>query len=446
MIKPSTEKGLDKGQKTQVVGQSSKFSNNSQKELSYEKELIQKVDLEKIEKELEAKRTPAATELYQEIIHHPPQDPREFKLHYEQKLYDSWIQYFTQRSRSRFIRYMNNGMKYKNVITSIFKEHGLPEDLFYIGLIESGYYIRSKSHANAVGPWQFIKGTARMYGLRVDNHVDERMQIHKATHAAARFLNDLYNIFGSWELALAAYNAGENRIIGAIRKGNVRDYLKLVEKKLLPRETRYYIPKVAAARDILKDPQSYGLPDWEDKGDLYANVVTRDINHSFSVNTLAKHLKIPKNVLVTLNTDIKKDSIKVSSHRPLTLYLPQARALASNDLNYMKVSGKPKEESGVLVKEIKYKVGRGESLWSIADKFGLTIEDIKKRNNISANKIFRGQRIVIPEMTFKKYQVKNGDNLFEIARKFNTTLTKIIEINALQTKVIHPEQELIIPI
>ena len=155
---------------------------------------------------------------------------------------------------------MKNGEKYRPIVTRIFKKHGLPVDLFYVGLIESGFNSHIRSHADAVGPWQFIKGTATRYGLRVDRHVDERRNIHKATEAAAGYFKDLYNIFGSWELALCAYNAGEYRIINAIRRGNTRDYRELVRKKLIPKETIYYVPKVAAARYLSKYRKKYKLP------------------------------------------------------------------------------------------------------------------------------------------------------------------------------------------
>ena len=183
----------------------------------------------------------------------------DLELDYKQSHFDFWVKYFSKREKARFLRHSNNGAKYRNVINKILKSHGLPQELFFVGLIESGYNTRIKSHASAVGPWQFIKGTAKRYGLRVDGYVDERYNIIKSTEAAASYFKDLYNIFGSWELALCAYNAGEYRIINAIRRGNTRSYKELVKKKLIPKETIYYVPKVAAARAIFEQPKKYGM-------------------------------------------------------------------------------------------------------------------------------------------------------------------------------------------
>lgn len=125
-----------------------------------------------------------------------------FVLDYKEKHYKFWLNYFTNREEARFKRHVKNGLKFKKVVERIFEEEGLPKDLFYVGLIESGYNTHIRSHASAVGPWQFIKGTAKRYNLIVDSELDERRNIFKSTRAAANYFKDLYNIFGSWELAL----------------------------------------------------------------------------------------------------------------------------------------------------------------------------------------------------------------------------------------------------
>lgn len=377
-------------------------------------------------------------------------DRKILALEYHDKLYQFWIKYFTKRQKKLFERHLSNGEKYKNLVMKIFREHGLPEDLFYLGLIESGFNTKIRSRANAVGPWQFIKGTARRYGLRVDRSVDERRHIHKATHAAARFLKDLYNIFGSWELALCAYNAGEYRIINAIRKGNTRDYKELVRKRLLPKETVYYVPKIAAAKELESHPDKYGLShESYAKKTIYNNVVAKTIHHTFSTRELAKRLKISYSKFRVLNMDLKHDYIRVRSTRPLTVYLPDSnrnRKLSLNYKKYRKVATKGARRSRVFSKSMVHRVRRGDSLTSIAAAYDVTIREIKKVNKIRGSKIYKGQRLKIPTVQYKVYRVRRGDNLILIARKFKTTLSKIIKANALQSRVIYPRQKIIIPL
>ncbi len=377
------------------------------------------------------------------------ENPTKLELKYHEHLYDFWINYFTKREPARFVRHLKNGEKYKNLVMKIFKEHGLPQDLFYLGLIESGFNTKIKSRASAVGPWQFIKGTARRYGLRVDRSIDERYNIHKATHAAARFLKDLYNIFGNWELALCAYNAGEYRIINAIRKGNTRDYKVLVKKKLLPKETIYYIPKIAAAKEIENNPKKYGLSHVSySKKTVYNHVIAKEIHHSFSKKKLVKHLKISYKKFSVLNMDLKHDYIKVRSRHPLTLYLPNTsrnKKLTLDYRSYRKLAT-AKTKAGVFSKTKIHRVKRGDSLTSIAAAYNVTVKDLKIINNLKGSKIYKKQKLKVPSVKYKVYRVRKGDNLIRIAKKFNTQLWKIIKANSLQTRVIHPKQRIIIPL
>lgn len=374
---------------------------------------------------------------------------REFKLDYHEKLFDFWINYFTKREKALFTRHLKNGEKYKNLVMKIFREHGLPEDLFYLGLIESGFNTKIRSKASAVGPWQFIKGTARRYGLRVDRTIDERYHIHKATHAAARFLKDLYNIFGNWELAMCAYNAGEYRIINAIRKGNTRDYKELVRKKLIPKETIYYIPKIAAAKELERNPSKYGLGHISySKKTVYNHVVAKTIHHSFSIKKLVKHLKISYGKFKVLNMDLKRNFIRVSSTNPLTLYLPNTRRNRKLTLDYKayRKVAMVKRSRGLLSKKKTYRVRRGDSLTSIAAAYNVSVKDLKKVNRLKSSKIYKKQRLKIPAVNYKVYRVKKGDNLIRIAKRFKTELWKIVKANALQSRVIYPRQKIIIPL
>jgi hypothetical protein len=174
---------------------------------------------------------------------------------------ESFIRYFQTNGRKHFEKWLGRSKDYMVMLQSILKENGVPEDLSYIALIESGLNPTVRSHANAVGMWQFIKGTATRYGLRVDWWIDERMDPEKATHAAAKYFKNLYGMFDSWYLAAASYNAGEGRVSRAIKRHGTEDFWELaaLKKRSLHRETREYVPKYLAALTIAKDPESYGF-------------------------------------------------------------------------------------------------------------------------------------------------------------------------------------------
>jgi membrane-bound lytic murein transglycosylase D len=146
------------------------------------------------------------------------------------------------------------------MMKEVFKRNGLPEDLVYVAMIESGFQMHARSFANAVGPWQFMSGTGRSYSLRIDQWIDERKEPHKATVAAAFYLKELSGIFnGDWYLAAAGYNAGENKILRAINMYNTKDFWELSRGSYLKRETREYVPKLLAAAIIARDPIGYGF-------------------------------------------------------------------------------------------------------------------------------------------------------------------------------------------
>ncbi|MBI5826209.1 MAG: lytic transglycosylase domain-containing protein [Deltaproteobacteria bacterium] len=186
------------------------------------------------------------------------------------KSVESHIRYFQTRGRKYFEKWLDRSRDYMTMLRSILRENGLPEDLSYIAFIESGLNPTVKSRANAVGMWQFIKGTARTYGLRVDWWIDERMDPEKATLAAAKYFRNLYGQFGSWYLAAAGYNAGEGKVMRVMRRHDSEDFWVLASRKRsFKRETREYVPKFLAAILIGKDPTAYGFEEQPDGALLY---------------------------------------------------------------------------------------------------------------------------------------------------------------------------------
>lgn len=170
-----------------------------------------------------------------------------------------WMSYFLNRGRPFFQRYAERAGRYAPILGAILEEHGLPRDLIFLAMAESGFNNNAKSWAKAVGPWQFMPYTGKMYGLDQDWYRDERRDPIKATVAAARYLTKLYDDFGSWELAAAGYNAGEGKISRAIRKYNTDEFWGLTKGRYLKDETKNYVPKIMALAIIGKNLTAFGF-------------------------------------------------------------------------------------------------------------------------------------------------------------------------------------------
>ena len=170
-----------------------------------------------------------------------------------------FVRYYTTEKRKIFANWLRRSKRYVPMIKEILREHGLPEDLIYLAMIESGFNPKAYSPMKACGPWQFIYETGGRYGLRVNHWVDERRDPQKSTVAAALYLKDLFNQFGTWYLAAAAYNAGEKKIEKSVEKHETSDFWELTKYNTLPRETKDYIPKLLAAAIVAKDPERFGF-------------------------------------------------------------------------------------------------------------------------------------------------------------------------------------------
>ena len=164
---------------------------------------------------------------------------------------------FTGEKRAEFATYLERKAQYEEMIRAKLRRRGMPEELLYLAMVESGFNPTVHSLADAAGIWQLVPDTARRYGLRVDETVDERHDAEKSTDAALSYLSYLYNRFGSWYLAAAAYNTGENRVARLVEKGTDADYYRVWDQ--LPGETRDYIPAMVAAWRIARDPARYGF-------------------------------------------------------------------------------------------------------------------------------------------------------------------------------------------
>lgn len=170
-----------------------------------------------------------------------------------------WVKFFTGRGRRHFMNYTQRAGRYAPVLSKIMADNGLPRDLIYLAMAESGFQNHARSWAKAVGPWQFMPATGKKFGLNIDFYVDERRDPLKATIAAANYLKVLHSMFGSWELAAAGYNAGEGKIGRAIRMYGTKDFWKLTKGRYLRPETKNYVPKIMALAIIGKNLEVFGF-------------------------------------------------------------------------------------------------------------------------------------------------------------------------------------------
>jgi len=217
----------------------------------------------------------------------------------------AYLRAFSRGGKATFEVYLSRSGRYLAMMRRIFRERGLPQDLVYLALIESGFNPFARSPAAAVGPWQFIEGTARRYGLKVNDWVDERRDPEKATRAAANYLRDLFQQFGCWYLAAAGYNAGEHRVEGALSRDDEATFWALAQKGLLPRETCHYVPQFIAAALIARNPQKYGFDSVAYQRPLAYEQVR--VPGGTDLRWLAQVLDLDYRDLKELNPELKRD-------------------------------------------------------------------------------------------------------------------------------------------
>jgi hypothetical protein len=215
-----------------------------------------------------------------------------------------FIGFFQKQADSFFMRSLGRSTTYADMMKKIFREKNLPEELFYLALIESGFNPKAFSRAKASGIWQFIGKTAKRFGLKVDKWVDERRDPEKATHAAAEYLKSLYAMFNNWDLATASYNAGEGKILKAMKKANSQDFWKISQHRFLKKETKEYVPMFLAAVTIAQDPQKYGFQDIEYSPPLVYEKVT--VPPATSLVIIAKAAELDLSEVKALNPALKK--------------------------------------------------------------------------------------------------------------------------------------------
>jgi membrane-bound lytic murein transglycosylase D len=397
-------------------------------------------------------------------------------LHYNDRIH-SFINYFTVRDRE----YTKLMMQRKNLYFPLFEKYlakyGLPDELKYLSIIESGLNPRAVSRARAVGLWQFMSATGRYYGLHNDWYIDERMDPEKSTDAACRYLRDLHSMFKDWELALAAYNTGPGNVKRAIRRsGYKRTFWEIYPN--LPRETRSYVPQFVAIIYTMNHLDEHNF--YVDGEEMVIPHDTIQVKKFMNFETFASLTGTCVEDLQKLNPSVLRNAVPETG-KSFTVKVPK-QAMYQLEINRVAIldsaSKVGKKEIEMLVKNMEgstygrdrivYKVRSGDVLGSIAMRHGVKVNDLKKWNNLRSNTIRVGQRLNIwtkqstrstlvasakpttqpvPVPGSKSYTVQPGDTLWDISKKFEgLTIEKIKSLNNLGNSKIQPGQKLIIGI
>jgi len=360
------------------------------------------------------------------------------------------INSFTTGVEKKFFikSYIRSG-KYRAKILVALKEAGIPEELSWLPLIESGFKVKALSKARALGLWQFIPSTGYKYGLKRNKYIDERIDPEKSTKAAVAYLKALHQIFGDWTTVLAAYNCGEGRVLRTIRSQNINyldNFWDLYQK--LPRETARYVPRFMATLHILKNPEKYGFDSI--KTDFPLKYKTVKINKQVHLGKVEQAMGLRKNVLIDLNPELRYGILPAN---PYQLKIPPGygkKILAK--INRMPVSSLPRPAYTY------HRVRRGETLSTISMKYRSSVRRIMRANNLrQSNYIVTGKKLKIPlsgsyvpktASTRRKkstHVVRRGDSLWIIAKRYSTTTKQIQKLNKLSSARLKIGQVLKIP-
>lgn len=392
-----------------------------------------------------------------------------------------WVKYFLTRGRKFFERYGQRAGRYAPILGSILEQRGLPRDLIFLAMAESGFSNSAKSWARAVGPWQFMPYTGRRYDLKINWYIDERRDPIKSTHAAASYLTKLYNDFGAWELAAAAYNAGEGKMRRAIRRYKSESFWKIRKGRYLKSETKNYVPKIMALAIIGKNLKTFGFDDIDFYDPLEYDEI--EVSEMTDLDKIAAAIDIPSEEIFRLNPEVlrwftppgRKYTLRVPTgyadvFKKLTAgnyratdfrtYVVGRRGARSlnriarkyriKDKVVLRNLNKNLSRNGVLprgsVVNLPFKVTHSLRDNMYADLYERPRKAVRRRKEYRKwLNLNRRKRIVISSPS-KYHVVRKGDTLWNVARNNGITLNTLISTNydLLKKRMIRAGDKLVI--
>ena len=367
--------------------------------------------------------------------------------------------------------YLRSGL-YRELIVSELKKAGVPEELFWLPLVESGFKVSAYSPARALGLWQFIPSTGYKFGLTRDEWVDERMDVLKSTRAAIAYLKELHAMFGDWLTVLAAYNCGEGRVLRVISGQHINYFDRFWDLySRLPHETARYVPRFLATLHIVKNPAKYGF-ELQTTTDTLMNYETVKVGKMMKLSDIASKMEVSEDYMNVLNAELR---YKITPDREYDFKVPEGSLqkfqLVYNDIptaEKPRLSYAERNKSTGPGRYIRHRVRPGETVASIAKRYRVSGQSIYSCNRINRNKrlsqqtryvripIYSAETASAKQKTTggknassagsaKTYKVRKGDTLFSIATRFNVPVAKLKQANRLTTNEIKYGTTLKIP-
>jgi membrane-bound lytic murein transglycosylase D len=357
------------------------------------------------------------------------------------KQVEVYLDIFKNKQKKTFSRWLARSGRYLPMFKKELRDAGLPEDLAYLAMIESGFSQRAHSHAKAVGLWQFMRGTGKEYNLRIDKYVDERRHAEKSTKAAVAFLSDLYARFGDWHLAVAGYNAGAGKIGKGLKRFKTDNFWSLAEHRYLRLETKRYVPKLIAAILIAKNPKQYGFSNIKYETPL--EYETLRVGPGLNLDAVATICNTNSKAIKKLNQELKTGRTPLNkSHYDVQIPMGK-KELAEANL--------PRLNSVVSTGYKTHVIRKHDSLSKICKRYNINKTTLLKVNNLRSSKLIAGNHLRIPYRTTRYrllakgsagniatndlilHTIKSGESISKIADKYNVPAELIVSWNGLKS-------------